>query len=120
MNKPVIGLLLGAFLGAIDGASAWLYGIKEVQDQINVIVVGSTFKGLITGMVAGFFARKVGSVPLGILFGLIVGLGLSFAVAAMPSESGQHYYWQIMLPGAVLGAIVGFTTQKYGRAPVTG
>ena len=66
----------------------------------------------------GFFARKVGSVPLGIVFGLIVGLGLSYAVATMPDAYGKHYYWQIMLPGAVLGAIVGFATQKYGRAPV--
>ena len=119
MNKPVIGLLLGAALGAIDGASAWLYGITEVQAQIATIVVGSTIKGLITGMIAGFFARKVGSVPLGIVFGLIVGLGLSYAVAAMPDEYGKHYYWQIMLPGGVLGAIVGLATQKYGRAPAT-
>jgi len=32
----------------------------------------------------------------------------------MPSENGQHYYWQIMLPGALLGIVVGFVTQRYG------
>ena len=117
MNKPLVGLLIGAVLGAIDGASAWLYG-KEIQEQIVGIVIGSTCKGLITGVVAGLFARKVGSVPLGILFGLVVGLGLSYAVATMPDAYGKHYYWQIMLPGAVLGAIVGFATQKYGRGPI--
>jgi hypothetical protein len=34
----------------------------------------------------------------------------------MPSETGQHYYFEIMLPGAILGLIVGFATQKYGRS----
>lgn len=36
-------------------------------------------------------------------------------VAAMPQPSGEHYYWQIILPGSVLGVIVGYATQRYGR-----
>ncbi len=116
MNKPLVGLMLGAVLGLIDGASAWFYG-PEIQAQITGIVIGSTFKGLVTGWLAGFFARKVASLPLGVAFGLAVGLGLSFAVAAGGDENGQHYYWEIMLPGSLLGAIVGFATQKYGRTP---
>jgi len=119
VNKPLVGLLIGAVLGAVDGASAWFYG-PEIQAQIVGIVIGSTFKGLLTGWLAGFFARKVESVPIGIVFGLLVGLGLSFAVASMGDESGKHYYWEIMLPGSLLGAIVGFATQKYGRAPAAG
>ena len=35
----------------------------------------------------------------------------------MGDESGKHYYWEIMLPGSLLGAIVGFATQRYGRTP---
>ena len=31
----------------------------------------------------------------------------------MPDESGNHYYFEIMLPGAIVGAIVGYATQKY-------
>ena len=31
----------------------------------------------------------------------------------MPGESGKHYYFEIMLPGAIVGAIVGYATQKY-------
>jgi len=116
MNKPLLGLLLGAVLGLIDGASAWFYG-PEIQAQIVGIVIGSSFKGLITGLVAGFLARRVRSVPVGIVFGLAVGLGLSFAVASMGDENGHHYYWEIMLPGGLLGAIVGFATQRYGRSP---
>jgi hypothetical protein len=115
MNKPLVGLLLGALLGLIDGTSAWFYG-PEVQAQIVGIVIGSTGKGLVTGVLAGLFARKVRSLPIGIAFGLAVGLALSYAVAAMPDPSGKHYYWEIMLPGSLLGAIVGFATQRYGRA----
>jgi hypothetical protein len=115
MNKPVLGLLLGSILGLIDGASAWFYG-PDVQAQIVGIVIGSTFKGLVTGWLAGFFATKVRSLPLGIGFGLLVGLALSFAVASMGDEQGKHYYWEIMLPGALLGLIVGFVTQRSGRA----
>ena len=118
MNKPLLGLLIGTVLGCIDGASAWFYG-PEIQDQIRDIVLFSTIKGFITGLLAGFFARKVSSLPLGIVFGLAVGLALSFAAASMPDKYGKHYYWEIMLPGSALGAIVGFATQRYGRARAT-
>jgi hypothetical protein len=50
----------------------------------------------------------------GIAFGLAVGLVLAYAVAAMPSATGKHYYFEIMLPGAIVGAIVGYATQKHG------
>ena len=54
--------------------------------------------------------------PAGVAFGLVVGLLLAYAVAAMPDESGQHYYFEIMLPGSILGAVVGWATQRYGQA----
>ncbi|MFN2387060.1 MAG: hypothetical protein ABR576_12405 [Thermoanaerobaculia bacterium] len=31
----------------------------------------------------------------------------------MPSETGKHYWFEIMLPGAIVGMIVGFATQKF-------
>jgi uncharacterized membrane-anchored protein YhcB (DUF1043 family) len=34
----------------------------------------------------------------------------------MNALAGHQYYWQIMLPGGVLGIIVGFATQRYGEA----
>jgi predicted membrane protein len=77
--------------------------------------VGSTIKGLIAGVAAGVFARKVSSVPLGILFGLAVGFALAFIVAYM-----QHgYYLEIILPGSIVGIIVGYATQKYGMTSAT-
>jgi putative effector of murein hydrolase LrgA (UPF0299 family) len=52
-------------------------------------------------------------VPLGILFGLGVGFLLAFIVAYM-----QHgYYLEIILPGSIVGMIVGYATQRYGMAP---
>jgi hypothetical protein len=111
MAKPVFGLLLGGILGIFDGLTAWF--TPEVRDQMLMIVVGSTVKGLIAGLAIGFFANKVHSLPLGILFGLGVGLLLAYLVAAMPQPNGQHYYFEIMLPGAIVGAIVGYATQKY-------
>jgi hypothetical protein len=120
MNKPMGGMLLGGVLGIFDGLSA-IVSAPETKPFILSIVIGSTVKGLITGVLIGWFARKVNSLPLGILFGLMVGLFFAFLIAIMPSETGEHYYWEIMLPGAILGMIVGYATQRFGgqavRAP---
>jgi hypothetical protein len=111
VNKPIFGLLLGGLLGIFDGLTAWF--TPEVRDQLVGIVIGSTFKGLVAGIAIGYFAKKMNSLPLGILFGVAVGMFLAFLVAAMPQPGGKHYYFAIMLPGSILGAIVGFATQKY-------
>src|SRR5688500_6447321 len=116
MSKPVIGLILGGILGIFDGLTA-LVSAPEVAPQIVGIVIGSTFKGLVVGALAGWFARTVDSLPAGILFGLAVGAFFAYLVAAMPQPSGEHYYWEIILPGSVLGVIVGYATQRYGAPP---
>ena len=111
MNKPVFGLLLGGVLGIFDGLTALFY--PAARPLIVGIVVGSTFKGIITGLAIGFFSRKVNSVGWGIVFGLAVGLFLSYLVAAMPQpELGYHPYLEIMIPGGLVGLIVGIATQK--------
>jgi hypothetical protein len=119
VSKPVLGLILGGVLGIIDGFSA-LLSAPEVKPMLTGIVIGSTAKGLLTGVIVGAVSRRVRSLPVGLVAGLAVGLLLSWLVAAMPDESGNHYYLEIMLPGTVLGMIVGFATQKYGRAPAAG
>ena len=113
MSKPILGLVLGGILGIFDGLTALF--TPEAAPQIMGIVIGSTIKGIIAGVAIGFFARKVHSLALGIIFGFGVGLLLAFAVAAMPDPSGKHYYFEIMLPGSIVGLIVGFATQKYGK-----
>jgi len=49
--------------------------------------------------------------------GGLVGLALAFAVAAMPDASGKHYYFEIMLPGTIVGVIVGYASHRFGAAP---
>ncbi len=115
MSKVLLGIILGGVLGVFDGLTALFY--PEAAPQIVGIVIGSTIKGIIAGTAIGFFARKFHSLPLGILFGFAVGLILAFAVAAMPDPSGKHYYFEIMLPGSIVGIIVGYATQKFGKAP---
>ncbi len=115
MNKPVLGLLLGGVLGVFDGLSA-LVSAPEVAPGIVGIVIGSTFKGLLAGVIIGWYAKKKQSVTAGVLFGLVVGAIFATAIALMPADAaGTHYYWQIILPGSLVGVIVGYVTQKYGR-----
>jgi len=111
MNKILIGIILGAVLGFFDGVTAWFY--PEARAQIVEILIGSTIKGLIAGVLIGVFARWVNSLALGIVFGLGVGLLLAFGVAHL-----QHaHYFEIMLPGGLVGTIVGYATQRFGPSP---
>jgi F0F1-type ATP synthase assembly protein I len=114
-NKILVGLVFGLILGAVDGATAWF--TPDVRPMIATIMVGSSIKGMVVGLLSGWFARKVQSTKWGIVVGAILGLLFAFLVAAMPSENGKHYYLEIMLPGFVVGAIIGFLTQHMGSAP---
>jgi hypothetical protein len=113
MNKILGGLLFGLVLGAMDGATAWFY--PEVRSMLAGILVGSSIKGMIVGLLCGWFARKVESTTWGVVVGAALGLLFAFLVAAMDSQNGTHHYLEIMLPGFVVGAIIGFLTQKVGQ-----
>ncbi len=115
MSKPILGLILGGVLGIFDGLSALVSAGNDpaIREGIVGIVLGSTFKGLIAGIAIGFFSRRFRSLPLGIIFGLAVGAFLAWLVAL--GQGG--YYLEIILPGSILGIIVGYATQQYGRQP---
>jgi len=113
MRKPLLGLLVGGILGVFDGLTA-LVSAPETAPQIVGIVTGSCVKGLVAGLIIGFFARRVRSMRWGILFGFAVGLVLAFLIALAPDEHGGHYWVEIMLPGSIVGMIVGYATQRYG------
>ncbi len=112
MSKPMIGLLLGGILGVFDGLSALVSAPNDpaVNEGIVSIVIGSTFKGLIAGVATGYFSRRFNSLPLGLAFGLAIGFVLALIVALIQGK----YYFEIILPGSILGLIVGFATQRYG------
>jgi hypothetical protein len=113
MNKPLLGILLGGVLGVFDGLSA-LVSEPSVAPEIVGIVIGSTTKGLLAGGLIGWFARRVQHLLLGVLFGVVVAGAFAGLVVLL---DGRGLWWQLMLPGCTLGAIVGFATQKYGVRP---
>ncbi len=116
MNRPLLGVLLGGILGVLDGASA-LVTSPEVSNEIVGIVVGSTIKGLVCGLLIGAYARRARSTAAAVGFGLVVGLGTALLVAWISATQGKPAWLEIVLPGAILGVVVGFATARYGAGP---
>jgi hypothetical protein len=79
-------------------------GTMSLTKPMLGLAVGGVL-GLLDGL-TGFFepslAPVMGSV---ITFSLLKGL-----------LSGMALFWDILLPGMLLGAIVGFATQRFGRS----
>ena len=112
MKKPVFAMLLGGILGVFDGLTALVSGGPEIPSQIGVIVAGSTFKGVVAGLIIGLVAQRTQSLAV------IVGVGVAVAALfAYLVTIGTPYLWEIVLPGSIVGLIVGFATAKY-RTPV--
>jgi hypothetical protein len=110
MKKLTFAVLLGGFLGIFDGLTAWF--TPEVRADIVGIVIGSTIKGVLTGLLIGLFARRVRSLLWGTLFGLAV--GAFFAYLILLGNPGHAL--NIMLPGSLVGLIVGYAAQKHQPA----
>jgi hypothetical protein len=111
MSKPVLGLTVGAILGFLDGASAWFS--PEARHLMVTIVVGSTLKGLATGLIAGLVARLRRSIALGIGAGLLAG----FVLSSLAAIGQDGHYLEIVLPGMLVGALTGFLTQRQPQLP---
>jgi uncharacterized membrane protein len=122
MSKPVLGLILGAILGVFDGLTALLEPDIATKPDVGAamtgILIGSSFKGLLAGFILGFIARKVNSLPKLLAFGFAIGLFFAFIIALLQYlGEGKGYWLQIMLPGSIVGIILGYATHKYGKEP---
>jgi len=113
MKRPVLGLMLGGVLGVFDGLSGLLTA-PEIAPQIGGIVGGSVFKGVVVGVLVGWVSRRVSTMGGVLVWGGAIGLFFAALVSLLQKMTGQPaYYWQIMLPGTVLGMIVGFATFRH-------
>ena len=103
---------VGAILGAFDGMTAWF--TPSVRDQIGTIVMLSSIKSVFAGLLIGAFAIFIHKRVAIALFGLAVGLLFAYLVAMQPDpKTGEHFYAQIMIPGAIVGLLVGYATARY-------
>jgi len=110
LSKPMLGLVIGGTLGLLDGLSGFLE--PSLAPVMSSVITFSMLKGLLSGLAIGFFSQRVRSMPLGIFAGMVFAAILSLLVIL---RAGMGLFWDIMLPGMLLGLIVGFATQKYGR-----
>jgi hypothetical protein len=116
MNRPLLGLLVGGVLGVLDGTTAF-FSAPELRGELAGIIMGSSIKGLVAGLVTGLIVRKMGSLPLGAVVGVVVGFLLAIPIAYLNATYYQNasYYWKIILPPTLMGAFVGYLTMRYGR-----
>jgi hypothetical protein len=110
LTKPVLGLAIGGTLGLLDGLSGFFE--PSLAPLMTSVITFSLLKGLVSGIAIGYVSQKVHSLPLGLLAGLAIGALLSLLVVW---HAGMTLFWDIMLPGMLLGVIVGFCTQQFGR-----
>jgi hypothetical protein len=119
MNRPLLGALVGTGLGALDGGSAFV-SAPELRNELLGIVLGSTMKGLVVGLITGFLVRKTGSFPTGALVGVVAAIVLAAPIAYLNAThyQNQSYYWKIILPGALTGLLTGYAAVRWGRRAV--
>src|SRR5260370_36823003 len=111
LTKPVLGLAVGGTLGLLDGLSGFFE--LSLAPFIGSVITFSLVKGLVAGIATGYVSQRVHSMLLGIIAGIGIVAGLSLLVIL---RAGMALFWDILLPGMLLGAIVGFATQRFGPA----
>lgn len=110
LSKPTLGLAIGGALGLLDGLSGFYE--PALAPVMTSVITFSLLKGLIAGIAIGYFSKRVRSMAFGILAGVAIAAVLSLLVIL---RAGMALFWDIMLPGMLIGVIVGFATQKFGR-----
>jgi hypothetical protein len=110
LTKPMLGLAVGGTLGLLDGLSGFFE--PSLAPVMSSVITFSLLKGLVAGIAIGYVSQRFHSMLVGILAGLAIAAALSLIVIL---HAGMVLFWDIMLPGMLLGVVVGFTTQKFGK-----
>jgi hypothetical protein len=110
LTKPMLGLAVGGTLGLLDGLSGFLE--PSLAPVMTSVITFSLLKGLVSGIAIGYVSQRFHSMFVGILAGIGIAAALSLLVIL---HAGIALFWDIMLPGMLLGVVVGFTTQKFGK-----
>ena len=110
LTKPMLGLAVGGTLGLLDGLSGFLE--PSLAPVMSSVITFSLLKGLVSGIAIGYVSQRFHSMLVGILAGIGIAGALSLLVIL---RAGMVLFWDIMLPGMLLGVVVGFTTQKFGK-----
>ena len=133
MPKVVLGVLAGAVLGAVDGLSAWLSA--DARPITLAAVIGSTLKGIATGLLAGLIATRT---LLGAFVGFVtqqlpnsaggtsgVGTIVGIMLAVTLSSASLHAVWQstaapdpLSPVAALVGRWAGTTEGQPGKGTV--
>jgi hypothetical protein len=73
---------------------------------------------VLAGALIGWVSRRVRTLGAGVLWGGVIGLIFASLVTLAQKLSGETaYYWEVMLPGTILGMIVGYATFRYQEKP---
>src|SRR6267378_2432335 len=110
LTKPMLGLAVGGVLGLMDGLSGFFE--PSLAPVMGSVITFSLLKGLVAGIATGYVSQRVHSMLLGILAGIGIAAVLSLLVIL---QAGMALFWDIMIPGMLLGLIVGFATQRFGK-----
>lgn len=110
ITKPMLGLAVGGSLGLLDGLSGFFE--PSLAPVMSSVITFSLLKGLLAGIATGYVSQRVHSLLLGILAGMGIATALSLLVIL---HAGTALFWDIMIPGMLLGLLVGFATQRFGR-----
>lgn len=111
LTKPLLGLAVGGTLGLLDGLSGFLE--PSLAPVMGSVITFSLLKGLIAGISTGYVSQRVHSMIAGMAAGIGIAATLSLLVIL---RTGMALFWDIMLPGMLLGAVVGFATQRFASA----
>ena len=114
LTKPMLGLAVGGTLGLLDGLSGFFE--PSLAPVMSKVITFSLLKGLLSGIAIGYVSQRFHSMLVGILAGALIAAALSLLVIL---RAGMALFWDIMLPGMLLGVVVGFTTQRFGKGVET-